>query len=124
MYIRTVWNSPSAHCLRFTNLYGYSSGKVMDHREYFGSTNFTKKSVFSKIEMFKIYLINITNFRFFKHALTRKHIEKYRYHISIKLQLPSRSCDGIDNGTACTIHRHSAFRSDSFRLWNSEFASL
>lgn len=51
MCIRTIWNSSRTHCLQFANLYGYSSGKVMDHREYSGSTDFTKKSVFSKIEM-------------------------------------------------------------------------
>lgn len=72
--IRTVRDSSGAHCLQFTNLYGYSLGKVMDHREYSGSTDFTKKSVFSKIETFKICLMNATNFRkSFRHSPMKKH---------------------------------------------------
>lgn len=45
LVIRIVWNSFGARCLRFANLYGHSTGEIMDRRDCSGSTDFTKKSV-------------------------------------------------------------------------------
>jgi len=46
LFIRIVRNSFGDRCLWFANLHGHSAGEVMDHRDCFGSTDFTKKPVF------------------------------------------------------------------------------
>lgn len=43
--IRTIWDPFGTCCVRFANLYSHSAGKIVDHREYSGSSDFTKKSV-------------------------------------------------------------------------------
>lgn len=46
--IRTIRDPTGVDCLWFANLYRHIAGKIMDHRQYSGSTNFKEESVLSR----------------------------------------------------------------------------